>query len=261
MVQVIQSNRQKPPSFMQSILGGIAANTPAAIEKYQGMKLQQQQMSQENEAAKRMGIDLSGISDPKVRQEIISNSLKGQTQGQQNKFLTEENERKFNRESNFKVQQLEGKNQKENDEKIIPLQNAIQTVNRMREIRSGGKLGRGSAIWGAFGGDTAKARGEYETLGNSLIQYASTIPIRNKIEFEKLAGKISDPSTTDAEAEGILDAMEDIISKSMPNQEGNADESSVLNSLSDSQIQELYQASGGNLEKAKKLAIERFGKR
>ncbi len=66
-----------------------------------------------------------------------------------------------------------------------------------------------------FGGETAKHRGEYQTLGNSLISYASNIPIRNRQEFEKLAGHIGDPNITDAEAEGILDGLERIINNSL----------------------------------------------
>ena len=50
------------------------------MQQYQQKELQKQQMQQENQAAKRMGVDLSGISDPKTRQEIVSLALQGQNQ-------------------------------------------------------------------------------------------------------------------------------------------------------------------------------------
>ena len=98
------------------------------------------------------------------------------------------------------------------DERNKDLNLALQTVGEMRRIRAKKNLGRGSSLLGWFGGEAAKDRGEYETLGNSLIQYASNIPIRNRVEFEKLAGRLSDPDITDKEAEGILDGLEKIIS-------------------------------------------------
>jgi hypothetical protein len=215
MVQVIQSNRQKPVSVAQQLVGGALEGGMSALEKFQGMKRQEQTMQQENEAAKRMGIDLSGIQDPKMRQEFVSSLLQGKQNEQQNMFKSQENEKQFNRESKFKADQLAGKQQQENQEKVIPFQNALESVNKMKQLRSKGNLGRGSAAIGFFGGEIAKDRGEYQTLGNSLIQFASSIPIRNKEEFEQLAGRLSDPSITDDESEGILSALERIIQGSL----------------------------------------------
>ena len=85
----------------------------------------------------------------------------------------------------------------------------------MRNLRKKGNLGRASGLAGFFGGETSRDRGSYQTLGNSLISYASNIPIRNRQEFEKLAGHIGDPNITDEESMGILDALERIIQGSL----------------------------------------------
>ena len=250
MVQVIQSNRQKQPTFSQSILGGLSQSVPQAFQEHFSNKRNQQEIAQENEAAKRMGIDLSGISDPNVRQKVMSEALRGQ-----------ENEKQFNRESLFKNEEINRKTQQEQENKNLPLQSALERVGKMKDIRKKNNLGRGSAVLGFFGGETAKDRGAYETLGNSLIQYATTIPIRNRVEFEQLAGRISDPSITDSEAEGILDELEGIIKDGLSGNESEEMDENILNDLSDNQIQELYKESNGDINRAKKLAMKRYGRK
>ena len=118
--------------------------------------------------------------------------------------------------------QLEGKNvqakekqQQELREKIAPFEAGLQTIKQMRQIGKAGNLGRGSSVLGFFGGQTAKDRAQYEQLGKSLISLASTIPIRNKSEFETLAHNLYDPSLPDDARDGILDAMENIIERNM----------------------------------------------
>jgi len=91
----------------------------------------------------------------------------------------------------------------------------IQTVKEMRDIGKKGNLGVGTGIRKVFSGEAAKDAGTYEQLGKSLIQLSTTIPIRNKLEFETLAEKLYDPSIRDAEREGILDAMENILNRSL----------------------------------------------
>lgn len=98
------------------------------------------------------------------------------------------------------------------DAKAADKKAALSRIERMRDLRKTGRLGFGSGITAPiFRGEQAKTKGEYEQLGKSLIQYATTIPIRNKAEFEEFAKKLSDATISDAEAEGILKAMEDII--------------------------------------------------
>jgi hypothetical protein len=100
-------------------------------------------------------------------------------------------------------------------EKTSSLEGARETLDRMRKIRQKNNLGIGSGFLGVFSPETRKDRGEYEQLGKSLIQYATNIPIRNKLEFETLAERLYDATVSDDEAEGILKAMERIIENAM----------------------------------------------
>jgi len=93
--------------------------------------------------------------------------------------------------------------------------NALQTIQHMQEIGKRGNLGRGSAISSLFGGESAKDAGHYERLGKSLISFSSPIIIRNKKEFEILAGDLYDPSISDARREGILEGMKEIITQNV----------------------------------------------
>lgn len=141
--------------------------------------------------------------------QLKGSALLGQQQQEQGKLLADEQKRME------KIQ-----------EKVIPLQGALQRVERMREIGSGGRLGRGSSLLGMLGGETAKDRGEYEQLGKSLISFATSIPIRNRLEFETLAEQLYDPSLPDKAREGVLNAMERIITDSInqyvgPQESGN----------------------------------------
>ena len=192
---MINVHRRTPQEPKMSTAGkwGAAASAGAGnfleqlgVEKEK--EAQKMQLQKENEAIKReFDFDISGVYDPKQRQQIVASKLKGEG----------------------------AKGEREREESLHDYEAAADTVNRMREIRKKGNLGRGSSVFGYFGGETAKHRGEYQTLGNSLIQIASTIPIRNREEFKKLAGSIGDPDITDAEAEGILNGLEKIINDSV----------------------------------------------
>lgn len=146
-------------------------------------------------------------------------------------------------------------------EKIVPFENALETLNDMQAIQKRGKLGRGSGAIGIFDNETAKDREEYSRLGKSLIQMATSIPIRNQKEFETLAEGIYDPSKSNAEIEGSLNAMEKIISRSIG--EVNEDfEDEFADDLQQKELKELDMTamekirnlSGGDKERAKKIA-------
>lgn len=224
MVQIIKENRK--PTFLEDLAPGIQRAMQTANE-YLQRRNQMQQLQQENEALKQQyGIDLSGISDPNQRKALIADMLSGRRNQQSaiEKFgfqkeleeIKSKNKREIeNLKTGRKAKENEEKFIKEKSEKIEPLKSALDRVQKMKSIRAKNNLGRGSSIYGAFGGETAKDIGAYETLGNSLIQYATNIPIRNRTEFEQLAGKISDPYITNAEAEGILNELEGIINDSL----------------------------------------------
>jgi hypothetical protein len=116
-------------------------------------------------------------------------------------------------------------------EKTSSLKNALETVDRMESIGKRGNLGIGTSIQGLFSSEARKDQGEYEQLGKSLIQYATNIPIRNRLEFETLAEQLYDPSVSDAKRKGILKAMRRIIQNSLnPHEElrGGQQENSEL---------------------------------
>jgi len=72
MVQIIANNQR--PRFADRLNSGIQQSIPVAqnfLERYE----QRKALNQENESAKKLGIDLAGISDPALRKEITSKLL------------------------------------------------------------------------------------------------------------------------------------------------------------------------------------------
>jgi len=199
MPQIIEENRR--PSFAQNFgqaIGGAlqGANQFQEMQKSQKMNAQANQM-----ASQLLGFDTSGM-EPKTRDQLIMEKFRqeGALNLQENKFKQD-------------AEALTQKTDVENRQKIEPLRGAMDALNRMKSLRKKGNLGLGSS-YSPFS-STRKDAGEYEQLGKSLIQYATNIPIRNRIEFETLAERLYDPNITDASAEGILNAMERIINTSL----------------------------------------------
>lgn len=66
MVQIIDENRYAKPSFARSVVGGLAEGAPEALRNFQ-----------ENRAIQRnYGLDLTGVTDPTTRQQLIADQLK-----------------------------------------------------------------------------------------------------------------------------------------------------------------------------------------
>jgi len=211
MIEIIQEHRRPPkPSFGQKLSAGVGRGLDIGSQMMQQHQQQQADQQKKQAIAQLLGQGSENLP-PELQKLMYESMQKGEfaesDAARKFQYESELQRQKFEHDNKTKADELAGKNQ----EKIAPLQNALESINQMRNIRKKGNLGFGSSVKGIFGGATAKDRGEYETLGNSLIQFASNIPIRNKVEFEKLAGRISDPSITDKEAEGILNSMEKII--------------------------------------------------
>jgi hypothetical protein len=223
MVLVLPEN----PSFGQRIGRGLGAGVVQGASafadqfasKKQNEKLNEQ-MQMENEQIKKLtGLDLSNVRDPAQRKEFVSRHLQGL-----------ESEKEFGREKELfgleqegKLTENLGKLTRDQQERIAPLVSGLQTVKQMRKLGSTGYLGPASAqgfFTGLLKPEVRKARAEYEQLGKSLINLASNIPIRNQKEFETLADQLYDPALTDATREGILDAMERIITQNMQQYSG-----------------------------------------
>jgi len=195
MFQIIQENRR--PSFGQKFSNAVGTGLESGSQLMQGMQAQKRESEAAKTASQLLGFDASSL-DPQTRNQLVMEAFKqqGAENLQSNKFAHE----------------LQ-KTQQKQEEGIAPLQGAMDILNRMKGLRKKGNLGIGSNI-SPFE-QTRKEAGEYEQLGKSLIQYATNIPIRNRIEFETLAENLYDPTTTDAKAEGILNAMQRIIENSL----------------------------------------------
>jgi hypothetical protein len=195
-MQVLRANPNQK-SFGQRLNEGLGSGIQM-LQEYQKMaeeNAKQQKFAQQVQDL--FGIDLSGMGQEGLE-----------------RFATEAYKEK--EKGNVAAEKLRG----EKAEEVKTLQGALSSIDEMMNIRKKGNLGAGVGIWSSLGrGETARDKGAYETLGNSLISFASSIPIRNKVEFEKLAGHISDPSISDAEAEGILTKLRKIIEDSMSQHE------------------------------------------
>ena len=198
MVQIIQERRS--PRTSEKFAAAFQQAAQQIPEMYQKHQMQQEQMRSQGlnrEAVKKLtGLDLE---DPEMQKIALQQGFQGQMRGQ---------------EAQMKAQEAAQKLQNERMEKFAPIQAGLETINRMRTLREKGNLGFGSSYYGLINEDTRRDRGEYSQLGKSLIQQATNIPIRNKLEFETLAESLYDPDITDAEAEGVLDAMEQILTRS-----------------------------------------------
>lgn len=85
MVQIIEENRPKSKAEMFSQAFGALGQTGAqAVSQHfaqkEQQKAQQMQMQAENEQIQALsGMDISGIQDPKMRQQIVAEALKGRS--------------------------------------------------------------------------------------------------------------------------------------------------------------------------------------
>lgn len=201
-IQILDNPEKTPNPYARAILGaGQGYMGAQQAQKDQLMKQMQDQrkLQQEQSFERQMQQDKFGNESSKSKQDFL-NDLKLQ-------------ENKYEFEKELQKSKPNSEEFKEKEKKIV-MKKGLDTVNRMRQIRKKGNLGIGTDAYSIFGGKTAKDAGEYSQLGKSLISLASTIPIRNQMEFETLSHKLYDPNITDSEAEGVLNAMERILKDS-----------------------------------------------
>ena len=209
MINIIRRSQTKPSigeRFSKAVGQGLEA-----YDEYEKKEESKASMAKENAYAKKLGLDLEGITNPKIREKAFEEAHKRDLQREKYGFESELSESKYQRQGEEQAAKLKG----EKSQKMAPFESGLQTVNEMRNLRKSGNLGIG-ASYSPFG-STRKDAAQYEQLGKSLISLASNIPIRNQQEFKTLAENLYDPNITDASAEGILDAMENIIKRSMQN--------------------------------------------
>jgi len=218
MVQIIQENRRPgfAENFAQVLSGGMKGlnNYFESQEAKDSLNKENDSLDKENDFLSKMGFDVSGVKDKDLRKQLLQAGLAQQKQEQKFGQDVDLQKQKYDFENQAKAEKLRG----ENKEKLAPLQGAKDTLKRMKSLRKKGNLGIG-ASYSPYS-STRKDAGEYEQLGKSLIQHATNIPIRNRVEFETLAEKLYDPNITDAAAEGILDAMDTILNNSLKAHEG-----------------------------------------
>ena len=185
------------------------------------------------------GVELSLDRKDEMRQEA-KKAKEAQVKAERD-YENALNLKKYEYEQKKEIEGLKGqrkgdeadiKNRKELQEKIMPFQNGLETINEMRNLIKGGNLGLGSEFLSVLNPEARKDRAKYEQLGKSLISLASNIPIRNQKEFETLASNLYNPSNSDATNEGIMDAMESIITRSLqqfqlPNQQESQQENNM----------------------------------
>lgn len=224
MVQIIEENRrpqrQHSPSAADRLKNALAYGIGVAGETYvkehERKENEQKREKRRSAASEYLDMDLpEGLGDEDLR-EILKSGLIGK------------------RESELQREKYEFESGKDIREKTAPFKNALSVIDKMRQLRKKGNLGILSSVQGLWNPETLKDKGEYETLGNSLIQFASSIPIRNKQEFEKLAGHLGDPNITDARAEGILNAMEELIQGNLNQYQMGEEEESVRSNVNTS---------------------------
>jgi len=107
---------------------------------------------------------------------------------------------------------------KENTEKY---EQGLQILSRQKDLLKSGSLGPIIGFGQRKAGATLSKKGredraEYEQLGKSLIALSTTIPIRNRLEFETLSNKLMDPTMSQQEIKGTLNALEKIFEGHLP---------------------------------------------
>lgn len=100
-------------------------------------------------------------------------------------------------------------------EKIKNLETGLGTISRMRELIS--SAGPSNLVQSFLGvGETREKRAELESLGRSLIPLVSAgVPIRNQKEFEEYRKIITNPNARQADLEGALNGIENLLSRSV----------------------------------------------
>ena len=172
--------RERRPSFGEQFGAALGSGIGQGLSTLPQHFAGKMANKRENEALKKLGIDLTGISDPDIKKALIQGSMR------------------------------------KKEDKKESFQNGIEVINAMREIASRKNIGRGSSVLGFFPGETATDRAEFEQLGKSLIPLvAAGVPIRNQKEFEEYKKVLTNPSSQLSEIEGALNGLERIFAQKL----------------------------------------------
>lgn len=135
MVQIIQEG-PKRQSFAQKLNLGVGRGLEGAQQIFDQYR-QQEAMAQENEAAKRLGVDLSGIQDPKMRQEALAYALQGANQQNLEQTRQQGKTNLFKEKQGFLGQLLGGQQGQQNSMTALDAQGS---ANNQMEQQEGGQF-------------------------------------------------------------------------------------------------------------------------
>lgn len=182
MVQIIEENVQ--PSFASQFAkqfgAGAGQGFGQRLSQIPDILSQKKRLQSEDEALKRMGIDLSGASDPEIRKAAVTQLLK----------------------------QKEDKNL----EKSNVFRSLKDTVGKLRDLSSKSGIG----LLGRFSpsGEARYNRGQFQTLKSELLNYYKSLFPRGitQQEFKKFEQEyIPNENDTEERIRGKLDAYENLV--------------------------------------------------
>ncbi len=273
MVQIIPEI-QRRPSMGQRLNQGIGRGLEVGSQLYQ-KHLQEQALQQENEASKRLGIDLSGIQDPKMRQEAISYALQGRREEENAarnfKNQSQLQKEKYGFESELESLKAGSKNQKqsaEEEEKNRVKGVGQQAFNGLANLLRKGNVGFGSDLISKlpFAKETPRDIGEFSSLTGGLESMLVDMVSRGTLSntrfnyiTENLLPKPNDrQETIRGKLIGLAEILDldpsALIGRNSGNISKEENESQAVKTLDLESMEKIYDLSGGDMKKAERIA-------
>jgi hypothetical protein len=178
MVEIIP----EMPSFSSRLGAALGSGFGAGIGNIAERLSGKRRLAREDEALQRMGLDLSGITDPELRKSIVTQSLRQKTDKEA--------------------------------EKIQLLQGIKGTINEIRNVAEGPGIG----LFEQYK-PTSEAfynRAKLKTLSSDMLTFYKSLFPRGitQEEFKRFEKDyLPKPSDTHASIQGKLDAFEDLINR------------------------------------------------
>lgn len=178
MVQILPAGRQKQ-TFAQKLNQGIGVGLEKGQQLYEKHE-EKQLFEKENKAIKdAYGIDLSGIKDPKTRQSIITEELKGKRKGKEREEQLDLLKQFYNKENTPSIGDQLGEGEPE--QKPIPQENAPPEPKKPKPLEKGRKKWSDEEIAIAQVYNPGQAK---------IMQSQNDITIREEREEVKAKGKL-----------------------------------------------------------------------
>ena len=169
---------ERQPSTSDRFSEAFANLAQTAASEIPKQLLGQKQLKEENEALKKMGLDLNGIANPETRKILIQDFAK------------------------------------KKQEDTLQTENALDAINEMRGIIGRGRTGKGNPL-NVLTSEGRADRAALDTAALTLEKLAATMVgkgVLSKPRFEYLLKRLPSAWKTDAENESILNEWERILS-------------------------------------------------